>query len=106
MNLIGTTAVENWQWKKTKAHLKPSFPPKSVSSSQKTWSDFAKPPKSEVTNRLKPVKRRARSCCERLKVRAVVTGAAGVEEFVPKEGKAKEEGWSESNMAAKLNCYL
>ena len=32
----------------------------------------------------------------------MVTGAAGVEEFVPEEGGAKEEGWSESNMAAKL----
>ena len=32
----------------------------------------------------------------------MVTGAAGVEEFVPKEGGAEQEGWSESNMAAKL----
>ena len=37
--------------------LETNFLPKSVSSSQKTSSDFAKPPKSEVTNHLKPVKR-------------------------------------------------
>ena len=57
MNLKERTEVENWQWKKRKSCSKPSFPPKSVSSSQKTASDFAKPPKSEVMNRLKPVKR-------------------------------------------------
>ena len=37
-----------------------------------------------------------------MKVGAVATGAAGVEEFVPEDGGAEEEGWSESNMAAKL----
>ena len=47
-------------------------------------------------------KARVRSCCERVKVGAVVTGAAGVEEFVPEDGGAKKGGWSESNMAAKL----
>ena len=46
--------MENWQWKKKKLRLKPSFPPKSMSLSQKTSSDFAKPPKSEVTKHLKP----------------------------------------------------
>ena len=51
------TVVENWIWKKRKSRLKPSFPLKSVSCSEKVSSDFAKPPKSEVMNRLKPVKR-------------------------------------------------
>ena len=37
-----------------------------------------------------------------MKVGAVVTGAAGVKEFLPEEGGAKEDGWSESNMVAKL----
>ena len=32
----------------------------------------------------------------------MVTETAGVKEFMPKEGGAEEEGWSESNMAAKL----
>ena len=73
-----------------------------MSSSQKTLSHSAKPPKSEVTHRLKPVKARVRCCCERVKVGAVVTETAGVEEFMPKEGGAEEEGWSESNMVAKL----
>ena len=39
-----------------------------------------------------------------MRVGAVVTGLAGVEEFVPEEGGAEEEGWSESNMAAKRLC--
>ena len=48
------------------------------------------------------LKARVRSCCERVKEGAVVTGAAGVEEFVTEDGGAEEEGWSESSMAAKL----
>ena len=32
----------------------------------------------------------------------MVTGTAGVEEFVPENGGAEEEGVSESNMVAKL----
>ena len=32
----------------------------------------------------------------------MVTGTAGVYEFVPEDGGAKDEGWSESNMAARL----
>lgn len=43
-----------------------------------------------------------RSCCERVKVGAVVTGTAGVNEFVPEDGRAEEEVWSESNMVATL----
>ena len=39
-----------------------------------------------------------------MKVGAAVTGADELEEFLPEEGGAKEEGWSESNMAAKLFC--
>ena len=35
------------------------------------------------------------------KVGAVITETAGVDVFVPKDGGA-EEGWSESNMAARL----
>ena len=43
-----------------------------------------------------------RSCCERVKVGAVVTRTAGINEFVSKNGGAEDEGWSESNMAAIL----
>ena len=43
-----------------------------------------------------------RSCCEWVKVGAVVTGTAGVNEFVPEDGGAEDEGWSESNVAAAL----
>ena len=32
----------------------------------------------------------------------MVTGTAGVNEFVPKDGRAEEEVWSESNMVATL----
>ena len=32
----------------------------------------------------------------------MVTGVAGVKEFVPEDGRAEGEGWSESNMVAKL----
>ena len=32
----------------------------------------------------------------------MVTGATRVEEFVPEDGGAEEEGWSESNMAAEV----
>ena len=71
MNRKERTAVENWQWKKRKSRSKPSFLPKSMSSSQKTASDFAKPPKACE-------KAQVRSCCERVKVGAVVTGMAGV----------------------------
>ena len=41
-----------------------------------------------------------RSCSEGVKEGAVVTGTAGVNEFVPDEGRAEDEGWSESNVAA------
>ena len=47
-------------------------------------------------------KARVRSCCERVKVETVVTGTAGVSGFIPDEGGAEDEAWSESNMAATL----
>ena len=45
---------------------------------------------------------RVRPCCERVKIGAVVTGTAGVNEFVPEDGGAEDEAWSESNMETTL----
>ena len=56
-SFVGACISGHVSWMKRMLRSKPSFSAKSVSSSQKTSSDFAKPPKSEVMNHLKLVKR-------------------------------------------------